>query len=157
VIRWLVEQQNIGCCKQQTRKTETILLAAGKFLRFKRPHIAFETETLKNRLRFRAVFKTAFELKFMLQIAVTLENFVELVAGIGHAMLKIVHLVFDLLESTKGSECRLVDRRTRLEMNMLVQQSQLQTTSAHDVAAIGSLVTPDKTKDRAFARSVSTY
>jgi len=72
-------------------------------------------------------------------------------------MLKIVHLVFDLLESTKGSECRLVDRRTRLEMNMLVQQSQLQTTSAHDVAAIGSLVTPDETKDRAFARSVSTY
>jgi len=72
-------------------------LAAGKFLRFKRPHVAFETETLKNGFRFRGVFETTFELKFMLQVAVTLENFVELVAGVRHAMLKVVHLVFDLL------------------------------------------------------------
>ena len=50
-----------------------------------------------------------------------------------------------------------MDRRTRLEMNVLVQQSQLHTASAHDVATIRSLVTPDKTKDRAFARAVSTY
>jgi len=50
-----------------------------------------------------------------------------------------------------------MDRSTRFEMYMLVQQPQLHASSTHDVAAIRSLVASDKTKDRAFARAVSTY
>ena len=38
-------------------------------------------------------------LEFVLQIAVTLENLFQIVAGVGHAMLQLVHLVFDLLQA----------------------------------------------------------
>jgi hypothetical protein len=48
-------------------------------------------------------------------------------------------------------------RRTWLEVNVLVQQTQLDATRAHDVAAIRRLVTADETEDRAFAGAVSTY
>jgi hypothetical protein len=40
---------------------------------------------------------------------------------------------------------------------MLVQQAQLQTTSAYYVATIRRLVASDKPKDRAFTGAVSTY
>jgi hypothetical protein len=48
-------------------------------------------------------------LKLLLQIAVALENLFEIVAGIGHAMLELVHLVFDLLQTSERSEGRLVN------------------------------------------------
>jgi hypothetical protein len=40
---------------------------------------------------------------------------------------------------------------------VLVQQTQLHATRAHDVTAIRRLVTSDETEDRALARAVSTY
>src|SRR5258708_9962493 len=42
-------------------------------------------------------------------------------------------------------------------MNMLVQESQTQTSRTNHIASIGSLVTADKSKDRSFARAVSSY
>ena len=72
----------------------------------------------------------------MLQIAVALENLFQIVAGVSHAMLELVHLVFDLLQMTKRRERRLVDRRAGLEVNVLVQQAELHAARAHHVAAI---------------------
>src|ERR1044071_148419 len=104
MVRGLIEQQNVGRSQQQTGKAETILLAAREFLGLQRPHFTIETESLENRFSSRGVFKTTFVLKLLLQIAVTLENFFEIVAGFGHAMLELVHLVFDLLQTTECSE-----------------------------------------------------
>ena len=50
-----------------------------------------------------------------------------------------------------------MDRRTGLEVHVLVQQTQTHTTRTHDVATIGGLFASDETKDRALARAVSTY
>jgi hypothetical protein len=72
-------------------------------------------------------------------------------------MLELVHLVFDLLETAKRSERRLVDRRTGLEVHVLVQQAQTHTTRAHDVATICRLIVSDETEDRTLAGAVSTY
>lgn len=47
--------------------------------------------------------------------------------------------------------------RTGFEVNMLVQQAELQTTRAHNVAAIGRLVTSDESKDRALAGAIATH
>jgi hypothetical protein len=72
-------------------------------------------------------------------------------------MLQLVHLVLDLLETPEGRERRLMHRRTRFEVNVLVQEAQTKATRAHDVAAIRRLVTTDETKDRALAGAVSPY
>ena len=96
-------------------------------------------------------------LELVLQIAVALENFFQVVAGVRHAMLQLVHLMFDLLQTTKRGERRLVDRRARFEMNVLVQQAQLHAARAHHVATIRCLFTSDEPKDRALAGAVSTY
>jgi hypothetical protein len=72
-------------------------------------------------------------------------------------MLELVHLVFDLLQPTKRSERRLVNRRAGLEVNVLVQQAQLHSARAHHVATIRCLITSDETKDRALAGAVSAY
>ena len=50
-----------------------------------------------------------------------------------------------------------MDRRSRLEVNVLVQQTQLHATRAHHVAAIRGLFTSDETEDRALAGAVSAY
>ena len=50
-----------------------------------------------------------------------------------------------------------MDRRSGLEVYMLVQQAQLKAASAHDVAAIRRLITSDKTEDRTFSSAVSAY
>src|SRR5215216_1529541 len=110
MIGRLVEQQNIGRCQQQTSQAETILLAAGEFLRFQRPHLTFETEPLENGFGSRGIFEAAFVFKLMLQIAVALENFFQILARVCHAMLQLVHLMFDLLQAAKRSERRLMDR-----------------------------------------------
>ena len=44
----------------------------------------------------------------MLQIAIARQNLFEIVAGIRHAMLKLVHLVLNPLEMAKGRERRFV-------------------------------------------------
>ena len=124
MVRRLVEQQNIGRSEQQARKSEAILLSAGKLFSFQRPHVALESESLKNRLGFRGVFESTFVFELVLQIAVAFENLVEIVAGVGHAMLQLVHLMFDLLQAAKRSERRLVNRRAGFEVNVLVQQDR---------------------------------
>ena len=50
-----------------------------------------------------------------------------------------------------------MNRRSRLEVYMLVQQAQLNTSRADYVATIRSLITSDETEDRALAGAVSTY
>lgn len=50
-----------------------------------------------------------------------------------------------------------MNRRSRLEVYVLVQQSELNTARADDVATICGLVTSDKTEDRTLSRAVSTY
>jgi len=50
-----------------------------------------------------------------------------------------------------------MDRRSRLEVNVLVQQAQLDATRADYVAAIRRLFTSDETKDRALSGAVSAY
>jgi hypothetical protein len=72
-------------------------------------------------------------------------------------MLQLVHLVLDLLETPEGRERRLMHRRTRFEVNVLIQQTQLDAARAHDVAAVRRLVTANETEDRALAGAVSTY
>jgi hypothetical protein len=79
----------------------------------------------------------------------------QIVAGISHAMLELVHLVLDLLETAKRSERRLMDRRAGLEVNVLVQQAEFHATGTHDVAAIRCLIASDETKDRALSGAVA--
>jgi hypothetical protein len=50
-----------------------------------------------------------------------------------------------------------MDRRSGLEVYVLVQQAQLNAASAHYVTAIRCLITSDKTEDRAFSSAVSAY
>jgi hypothetical protein len=50
-----------------------------------------------------------------------------------------------------------MDRRSRLEVNVLVQQTQLHAARANYVSAIRRLITSDETKDRALAGAVPTY
>ena len=49
----------------------------------------------------------------MLKIAVTFKHLFEVSTHFGHNMLKLVHLVFDLLQVTKGGERRHAERRRR--------------------------------------------
>ena len=50
-----------------------------------------------------------------------------------------------------------MNSRSGLEVHVLVQQSQLYTSRANDIATIRSLITSDETEDRALAGAVSTY
>ena len=50
-----------------------------------------------------------------------------------------------------------MDRGAGLEVHVLVQQAELYTTRANDVATIGRVFTSDQTEDRALAGAVSTY
>jgi hypothetical protein len=72
-------------------------------------------------------------------------------------MLQLMHLVFDLLQTSKRRERGLVNRRTRLEVNVLVQQTQLYSTSANDVATVCRVLASDETKDRALPGSIAAY
>ncbi len=91
----------------------------------------------------------------MLQIAIALEDLFQIVAGVCHAMLQLVHLVLDLLQTTEGSERRFVDGRAGLEVNVLVQQAELHSARAHDVTTIRCLIPSDETEDRALAGPVA--
>jgi len=72
-------------------------------------------------------------------------------------MLQLVHFMFDLLKPAKRSKRRLMDRRARLEVNVLVQQAQLDAARADHVAAIRCLISSDEAKDRALSGAVSAY
>jgi hypothetical protein len=90
--------------QEQAGESETILLSARKLLGFERPHFAIEAESLEDGFGARGVFETAFMLKLMLKIAVTFEDLFEVVTRFGHAMLELVHLMFDLLQTTESRE-----------------------------------------------------
>ena len=91
----------------------------------------------------------------MLQIAVTRKNFFQIVAGVGHAMLELMHFVFNLLQPAKGSERGFVNSRSFVEMNVLGQQTEFQSTRAHNLAAIGRLLQIYQSKDRGLARTIA--
>jgi hypothetical protein len=65
--------------------------------------------------------------------------------------------MFNLLQTAERRKRRLMDRRSGLEVNVLVQQAQLHAARADHVAAIRCLFTSDKAEDRALAGAVSTY
>ena len=50
-----------------------------------------------------------------------------------------------------------MDRRSGLEMYVLVQQAQFNAARANYVATIRRLITSDKTEDRTLSRAVSAY
>ena len=50
-----------------------------------------------------------------------------------------------------------MNRRTRFEVNVLVQQTELHSTRPHDVATICRFITPDKSKDRALTGAIAAY
>ena len=50
-----------------------------------------------------------------------------------------------------------MDRRSGLEVYVLVQQAELNAARAHYVATIRCLITSDKTEDRTFSSAVSAY
>jgi len=72
-------------------------------------------------------------------------------------MLKLMHLMFDLLQTSKRGERRLMNSRAGLEVNVLVQQSEFHSARAHDVTTIGGFITSDETKDRALTGAIAAY
>src|SRR5688500_7635210 len=135
MVCWLVEQQNVGRREQQTRKAETVLLSTGQFFSLHRPHLAIETESLEDRLSTRGILESAFVFKLLLEIAVPLENLFQVLVHLGHAMLELVHLMFDLLQATKSRQRRFVHGRSRLEMDVLVQQTQISAARTDHLTA----------------------
>jgi hypothetical protein len=72
-------------------------------------------------------------------------------------MLKLVHLVFDLLQPAKRRERRFMHSRTLLKVNVLRQQAQLQPSGAHDVATVRRLFLRHQLEYGRLARSVTAY
>ncbi len=51
----------------------------------------------------------------------TTQRWFQLIIGIGHAMLQLMHLVFDLLQTAKGRERRFMNRGAFFEVHVLVK------------------------------------
>src|SRR5262249_34864671 len=92
----------------------------------------------------------------MLQIAVALEHFLEIIAGFRHAMFQLVHLVFDLLQTSECGESRFMNGRAWFEVNVLVQQPEFYAARANHVTAISGFLSSNETKDGALAGAVAT-
>ena len=92
----------------------------------------------------------------MLKITVTRQHLIEVVTGIRHTMLKLMHLVFNLLKMTEGSQCGFVNRRSLFEMNVLCEQAKLEAAHAHDFATIGTFFSVHLTEDRRLAGAITT-
>jgi hypothetical protein len=67
-----------------------------------------------------------------------------------------VHFVLDLLKPAKRRERRFVNRRSLLEVNVLGEQTQFQSSRPHYFTAIRRLFAGDEAKDGCFAGAVST-
>jgi hypothetical protein len=50
-----------------------------------------------------------------------------------------------------------MNRRTGLEVNVLVQQTEFHSARAHDVTTICRFITSDETKDRTLTGAVAAY
>jgi hypothetical protein len=71
-------------------------------------------------------------------------------------MFELVHLVLYLLEMAERCESRLMHRRTRLKLNVLVQETEPHCFRPDDVAAICIFISGDETKYRTLSRAVAT-
>jgi len=76
--------------------------------------------------------------------------------GVGHAVLKLVHLVFDLLQPSKRCQRGLVHGRAGFEVNVLGQQSKFQASRAHNFTPIRRLFLGHQPKDRRLSGPVSS-
>jgi hypothetical protein len=119
------------------------------------PVIAIEPEALQDAFGLRRVLKAAFTFVFMLQIAVASQNLLQIVAGIAHTVLELMHLVLDLLQATKGRQGRFVHSRAFREVNVLGQQPELKTARPNDISAVGSDLFGDQMKDCGLAGAVA--
>src|SRR2546425_5015492 len=72
-------------------------------------------------------------------------------------MLQLMHLVLDLLQVAKRRERRFMHSRARVEVNMLREQSELESAGTHNFAAIRSLFFVYQAKNRRFAGAVTPY
>src|SRR5436309_2856268 len=124
MVRRLVEQKHIRLREQKARESQTILLPAGKNLRRRRPNFAVEAQALQYRFGARRVLEAALMLELVLQVAVSREHRVEVFRRFGHAMLELMHLMFNRLELTEGRERCLVHGRALLEVNVLFEESE---------------------------------
>jgi hypothetical protein len=71
-------------------------------------------------------------------------------------VLKLVHLVLNLLQVSEGGEGGFVYGRTRLEVYVLREQSEAHAARTHYVATICHLLIADETKNRSLPRTVTT-
>jgi hypothetical protein len=91
----------------------------------------------------------------MLEVAVAFEHRVEIVGRLGHAVFEFVHLVLDLLEASEGCERRFMDGHARLEIDVLFEQAEFESTRTHYVAAVGRLFAANQAKQGGLARAVA--
>src|SRR2546426_5698497 len=89
-------------------------------------------------------------------MAVTLQNLLQSISGLGHAMLKFVHLVLDLLQAAKSRKCGFVNRCAGFRMYMLSEQTKTNVTGANYIASVCCLLATDQSKDRGFPGAVAT-
>jgi hypothetical protein len=91
----------------------------------------------------------------VLQIAVAFQDLIKIVARLSHTVLELVHLVFDLLQMTKGCQRRFVYGRASFKVNVLGKQPQAHTARSDEVTAVGSFFAVEQTKDSGFAGAVA--
>src|SRR2546426_758948 len=71
-------------------------------------------------------------------------------------MLQLMHLVLDLLQMAKRRQRRFMHSRARVEVNMLGQQSELESAGTRNFAAIRSLFFVYQAKNRRLAGAVTS-
>ena len=119
--------------------------------------LAIKTQPLQNRFGLGRVFEPTFALKLVLQIAVALEHFLKIGIRLGHAMLKLVHLVFDLLQVTESGERRFVNGGAGFKVNVLRKQTQTRPTRTNHLTSVRRFFSVDETKDGCLAGAVASY
>jgi hypothetical protein len=93
----------------------------------------------------------------VLKVAIALKDLFQVVTGIRHVMLELVHFVFDPLQPAKRCQSGFVHSRPSFKMNVLGQQTQLQSARAHNFAAIWRFFLRDQAKDSRLACPVSSH
>jgi len=67
-----------------------------------------------------------------------------------------MHLMLELLQMAKRCERGLVHGRAQVEVDMLREQSELESTGTRDFTAIGRLFFGYQAKNRRFARAIAS-
>jgi glycerol-3-phosphate responsive antiterminator len=65
--------------------------------------------------------------------------------------------MFDLLQEAEGCERRFVHGHPRLEVYVLLKESEIKTTRANHVAAIRRFFAADQTKQRSLSGTIPAY